>query len=143
MAKKIYNLIGDGKTPNKYLVSSSNDFLVFDKKSQAYEGASEKMNFTPKSFEKEMVFANYKDAKEYADDISGDIYLGNVPRKEQTNSVVIEDRISGVIYDKQFAVVKEPKGKKDFFSQPVVSVFENNDTAFTKSELEKRGKKFK
>ncbi len=94
--------VGDGKTPNKYFVTISNDFEIFIKKQGMIESASEVMKFKAKG-KAIKVFNNFNDAKDFAESIN----LGVKSNNFSINSVFIEDRLSGQVFVRNFTDSRE------------------------------------
>jgi hypothetical protein len=126
LARKI---VGDGKLPNKYFLSLSNDYLYFDGESSNWIGD------LIKSFESKggtiAVFNSYAEAKKYAESVT----LGEKGQFEgkifNVNRVTIEDRLTGELYERT----------KTFFPETGNSIEEEHeDLRFTK---EKIGKNFR
>jgi len=114
-------MVGDGKTPNKYFLSTSNDFDVVHNGDD--HGADEVIKGFKSKGGTTKVFDTYHEAKEAADRYS----LGH----QNINRVTIEDRITGVVYErvKRFNVDKCS-----------VTEDEHEDIGYTKEKL---GKDFK
>jgi len=84
-------VIGDGKLPNKYSVSISNDFYI--SKEGGYLEGYEEESFKSKGFTAE-VYDTYSEAKEQA----GYYSIGEQVKDFTVNRITIEDRISGELY---------------------------------------------
>jgi hypothetical protein len=84
-------IVGDGKTPNMFFVTSSpyyNEVDEFgDRESQLLDG------FDNNSSSETRVFDTYEEAEAYYNDVDLDIYDG-------VGSVMIEDRLTGTITEK-------------------------------------------
>lgn len=84
-------IVGDGKTPNKFFVTSSPYYYEVDEygdqESQLLDG------FDNDSSSETQAFDTYEEAEAYYDDIELDIYDG-------VGSVMIEDRLTGTITEK-------------------------------------------
>lgn len=130
--------IGDYKSPNKYYVSGSNDFYI--NKNGMNDWASETENFEAKLTLPTKRFNTYKEAKEYVDDNNSNIYEGSIPKVNTINTIVIEDRISGQIYEESLTATKIKEG-----IMPSTKIYSDTreDTKFSKDELKKRGEEFK
>ena len=88
--------IGDGKTPNKYWVSVSSDYYIEDKKERTLNWASDS-KFAPAVKGKTLkVFRTYEEAKAYADSIELESKVQGV----EANTVTVEDRLSGQVYER-------------------------------------------
>ena len=125
MAKKNpYEEIGDGKTPNKYVVSGSNNFLISEGDGM-FDNSTEKLNYEGKTTLKPKTFKTYKEAKRYAQEQGAEIYEGAQPTKTSTNSITIDDRISGQIYEKTYLVVKDKDKSSSILSLPIFSSLRN------------------
>ena len=88
--------IGDGKLPNKFWVSISEDYLFFDEESKAWHWVSDVFkSFQPKG-ETVAVLPTYRGAREYIDSYfaMGCEYGPGIT----VNCITIEDRISGELY---------------------------------------------
>lgn len=87
--------IGDGKTPNKYFVSISDDYLILKPRTNEMSSVNEVFGIEGK-YKTVKIFDTYKEAKEYAEGF----YLGHEEDGIEVNSVYIEDRLSGQLYYK-------------------------------------------
>lgn len=86
--------IGDGKLPNRFWLSICNDYY-YNSGSNSYDWISDLKLFTCRS--KELaVYKSYEEAKKAADEI----YLGQEIDNITVNSIHIEDRLSGEVYEK-------------------------------------------
>lgn len=137
------NLIGDGKFPNKYWVTISNDFYI--QQGNSLEWASEIYPF--KTWTKTLKpFDTFKAARKYVKDIIDGrtkyTFSSYYPRKKNVNMISIEDRLSGVIYD--FVVKAKVRGTNIPIEDAIydVDIFENWDTKFTEKEMKKGGYEF-
>jgi hypothetical protein len=87
--------IGDGKTPNKYWVSVASDYYIYDPKEHTLDWASGVKGI--KTAGKRMKqFDNYEEAKGYADSIE----LGSKVDGVEANTVSVDDRLSGQVYER-------------------------------------------
>ena len=87
--------MGDGKTPNKYWVSVSSDYYIHDVRENTLDWASDVKGI--KTAEKMMKqFDNYEEAKGYADSIE----LGSKVDGVEANTVSVNDRLSGEVYER-------------------------------------------
>jgi hypothetical protein len=90
-------LIGDGKLPNLYWVSLSNDYLyLHDGNCLDWIGDLLKDGFKSIGKTFDMPFDTYKAAKEFCDGL----YLGMPFENFIINRINIEDRLSGELYEK-------------------------------------------
>lgn len=101
--KSVFNIkkfateqIGDGKTPNKYWVSISEDYLVNNKNTNEFNPISEfrKGKYQGKTLKE---FNNYEEAKQFADSLE----IGSWKEGMEVNSIFIEDRLAGEVYDRE------------------------------------------
>ena len=94
------NLIGDGKLPNMFWVSLSNDY--------SYHHKDDRVNYIDwigdimPSFKSEgktiaTPFSTYEEAKRFCDNL----YLGLPCDNFILNRITIEDRLSGQVYEKE------------------------------------------
>ena len=117
--------IGDGKLPNKYWVSISNDYLYFNSKHNAWDWISDLQLVTPQS--KALVtFPTFKEAIEFTFTLPFQNEYQNI----QINTIVIEDRLSGEVYE------------KTLYWNPLSGLClpeERIDIEFTKKAMEERG----
>jgi len=121
--------IGDGKTPNRYWVSSSNDFYISRK--GVMDWASEKLKFKNKG-KTSKPFKTYQEALDEANYII-DTEMKEHPEESGVNSVSITDRISGQVFEHTLEATKT----KGLLKGWKVSHFENEDIGFTKKKLGK------
>jgi hypothetical protein len=111
--------IGDGKTPNKYWVSITDDYYVHDPRERLYEMASEVKGIKTKG-KTVKVFKTYEEAKAYADSIE---LRSDVIDGIEVNTVNIEDRLTGQVYERSLDMTPQ------------------EDISFTIKEEKKRGVK--
>lgn len=123
------NEIGDGKTPNKYWVSVSNDYYYFNHETGGLDWVSEHNLFPVKSFTVK-VFETYGEALNYCNE---DLYLGMDYFDITVNSMTIEDRISGEIFFRTREFYPESATIEDSTRQ---------DTDFTEKKLRELNIKF-
>ena len=120
--------IGDGKLPNKYWVSISNDYLVYNEEVKAYDWISDK-NLFKANGDTLGVFKTFVDALQFAEELPfGEKFDGI-----RINMWSIEDRISGQIAER----VK-------FFNPEIGLMCEqqHDDTEFTRKTMAKKGAEF-
>jgi hypothetical protein len=87
-------IVGDGKTPNKFFVSVSNQILAVVDPGEGNEYISkEGPDVECKRAMSPVVFDSFEKAKELADEVELDA-SGDV------TSVMIEDRLTGVVYER-------------------------------------------
>lgn len=88
------SIIGDGKAPNKYLVSISNDYLYFNSKDGILDwiGGLKLFGIKGKSIK---IFDTYKGAIKF---IKEKLHQGMNHDGIIVNTITIEDRISGLLY---------------------------------------------
>jgi len=88
-------MVGDGKTPNKYFVTISEDYNIIKPNSNTLVPVSEVFkDFKPKG-KTIKVFDSYSQAREYSDNF----LLGRSKEDGiRVNSVYIEDRLSGQVF---------------------------------------------
>jgi len=89
--------IGDGKTPNMYWVTVSNDYYISDPKENYLHWASELKKIPIKTATLKK-FKTYEEAKRFADGIE----LDSKQKDINVSSLVIEDRLSGQLYHKTY-----------------------------------------
>lgn len=115
--------VGDGKFPNRYWVSESNDYYIREKTAEGVylKPITEhdiKFKSEGKTYPK--AFKTYKEAIQFADTLCND-------------RITIEDRLCGQVFE-CIKVVCPCCGKKDWESF--------DDTKYTKERMEKAGYKF-
>ena len=131
------DMVGDGKTPNLYWVSVSNDFQRVSESGniEGIEDCPALQSVVGKSEgETVAVFDTFKEALAEA----REQWPGNdKPEKgpDAINRVTIEDRLSGEVYQRTFIASKGDWGW-DFEDD------ESQDTRFTQETIEKAGGKF-
>jgi hypothetical protein len=122
--------IGDGGTPNKYWVSTTADFMVNTKEDTSslnWAMDTKALDFKP-SYKSELFgpFMSFKEAKAKYDELFSEIYPE--PREDSFNTVTIEDRISGQVYEGGIIGYAGKFGYKFEYEQM-------NDTKFTSQKL--------
>jgi hypothetical protein len=128
--------IGDGKLPNKYWVSESNDFYICV--GGQCDWASEKLkDYKIKHKTHAKQFKTFKEALEFANELSAGMY--GEPTTNSINNVVIEDRLSGQIYE--ISVYGYPI-KDSVVGGYTWSTEERIDTQFTEQTMAKKGLRF-
>jgi len=123
--------IGDGKLPNKYWVSISEDYYYYknDEEGGVWTWLGDLGLFKPKG-KTVALFDTYKEAREFVEDIPFDYGHEEI----HVNSIFIEDRLSGQVFEKVKAFSPE---------HGQINTFHEDDVEFTKKEMEKRGEAFK
>jgi hypothetical protein len=118
-------ILGDGKLPNKYFLSLSNDYLYYDGESSNWIGDLIK-NFRSKGGTI-AVFDTYAEAKEAADGYSLGNIMTELGMSFTVNRVTIEDRLSGELYEHT----------KTFFpaAGKIIDEEEHEDLRFTQKKL--------
>lgn len=114
MSKTNYkNQIGDGKLPNKYWV------FQYDQKYKLVDNGEFKERVIIKETEetKDSLVGEFKTYQEALTAVDNKAYLPNI---------VIEDRISGMVFE-SYVIVCKCCGKEDYFT--------NNDIEYTKKQL--------
>lgn len=128
--------IGDGKFPNKYWVSWSNDYLIC--KHSDCDWASIVKGFTATG-DTSGPFDTFKRAKSLAHKLMDKNSKNNIfstpLNKNQINLVTIEDRLSGIIYEIVIEYWKD--GDEENYELTT-----RNDTRYTKNQMEEKGLKF-
>lgn len=124
------NLIGDGKIPNRYFVSISNDYYYFNSKVGGFDWISDLKLFKVKS----KIIKNFATYKQAINFIDNDLYLGMEYGGIKVQSIFIEDRLSGELYHQYNSFDAENCHIEQYQI--------HEDTRFTKEELEKRSIKF-
>lgn len=89
--------IGDGKTPNKYWVSVSDDYYLHDPKENTMIWQSESAGREAKG-KTLRVFKTYEEAKRFADGIELDSKKDGI----NVSTVSIEDRLSGQVHERTY-----------------------------------------
>lgn len=122
-------MAGDGKTPNKYWVTISSDYMYYNPKSEAMDWISDLKLFEVKGKTVDR-FDTFKQAMEFCDN---SLYLGMDYDDIRVNSMFIEDRISGEVYNRMY----------EFFpASGEVSEVSYQSTEFTEEKLKELGKVF-
>jgi hypothetical protein len=114
--KSYQKQIGDGKLPNKYWV------FEYNQKYQIKDGVLEIIKEDTET--RNSLIGEYKTYKEA---------LNAVDNKACLPNVVIEDRLSGQVFE-QLCIVCPCCGKEEYET--------NNDIKYTKERIEKEGLKF-
>lgn len=118
------NIIGDGKTPNKYFVSISNDYMYVH--TEDYHSMIDWIGDLIPSFKSKgkmfKAFTTYHEAKSFCDDM----YIGQTIDGIIVNRITIEDRLTGELYE-----------KTKLFNPLTASIREeeNEDIGFTQKKL--------
>lgn len=122
-------IVGDGKIPNRYFVSISNDFYKCKEGTCDWASETEKINAKSKTL---AVFNKFEEAQTILDEIEvGEAdFFGDI----EINNVRIEDRITGEVAEKGIEEWEVKRTDRTPFTRI--------DTAFTEAELEKRGATF-
>ncbi len=103
------SVIGDGLEPNMFFVTISNDYMYYDKKTEDYVyyfSSTEAVDKAPVEIEKDLtteIFGPFETIKQVQDKLK-DIELNE---EVGPRSVVVEDRISGEIYQKYMQAVEK------------------------------------
>ena len=116
--------IGDGKTPNKYWVSITNDYIYYNKDSEVFDWISDLKLFDVKS-DTLAQFETYEEALNYC----GEFYLGEEFKGITVNTITIEDRLSGELCCRQYEFSPE---------NGMLREYSHEDTRFTKEALAKK-----
>lgn len=88
-------IVGDGKTPNKFFVTSSPYYVEFD---EWGTGDHVLLDGYSDDYSESKVFDTFEEAEAYYEDVELDIYSG-------VASVCIEDRLTGTIKEKSLEKV--------------------------------------
>jgi hypothetical protein len=133
MEKKMtaVNNVGDGKLPNKYWVSVSNDYYYYNAEENVSEWIGDVIrDFKSKGETIDIAFNTYDDAKKYIED---NFYIDMKYKDYTINRITIEDRLSGELYEH----TRE-------FNPNDATVFDNEheDTKFTENKLKEWGHQF-
>lgn len=121
--------IGDGKIPNRYWVSTTNDFYI--EKKGHLDWASDKLKFKV-SGKTSKPYKTYQEALAEANHII-ETQMKEHPDKEGINAVFIEDRISGQVFEHTLTA----KRLKGLLKGWKVGRFEDEDLRFTREKLGK------
>jgi hypothetical protein len=134
--------IGDGKLPNLYWVSYTNDYYICRRQRDGgmyCDWISGELGFNATSKTLQKIFKTFKEAmkkaNELAERIDEDGDFGSQPKATEINYVTIEDRMSGQIYE--IGVHYYPESRVDR-----VEVFSDLDTCFTKQRMKELGAVF-
>jgi hypothetical protein len=122
--------IGDGKLPNKYWVSISEDFLYYDNYQGAFTWDSDRNPEANPKCRTIRVFKTYREARAFLDSLPmGGYYDGIL-----VNGAEIEDRITGEVANR---VLRETERTiKDY------EFTDSEDLMFTKERISKEGGRF-
>lgn len=141
MPKTYRDMIGDGKFPNKYWVSWSNDFSVCKKGMCDWIGDSIK-NWKSTGKTETTAFKTFKEAMDFVNRKMQE--MPEIPREDSINRITVEDRLSGEVYEASIVAYK--KKVHDVLNKTSIYAYDtsyHNETSFTKKEMEKNGYEFK
>lgn len=135
MKRKTYkDLIGDGKTPNLYWVSLSNDYSYSHQIAgfgTCIDWIGDKIkDFKSKGKTIAKPFKTYREAKDFCDKL---VLGDNNGFNFIVNRINIEDRLSGELYERTRVFHPETAQMEDWESESI---------NFTKNEMERKGLKF-
>ncbi len=120
--------VGDGKLPNRYFVSVSNDYYYYNKETDCSEWAGER----DPDFKSEggtiRVFNTYAAACKFV------ATIGDYSENIEVKTITIEDRLSGQIFERSLHETEVTRIEYD--------VEYHEDLGFTKEEMKKRGEYF-
>lgn len=141
-AKTAREMVGDGQLPNKYWVSISADYIT-NKESAAsneYDNASDHYEDLPSRGDIFGPYDTFAEAREKAEELynSGEIVSPD-DDWDAFHSVMIEDRLSGTIYD---GVYREDWTKHPRFPSVRHEWEWNDETRYTREEMANRGARF-
>lgn len=122
--------IDDGKLPNKYWVSIHEDYYIMTELGALEWISNYLKDFKPKG-KTFLPVTTYKYAREIADDYC----LGMEEDGIIVNTVTIEDRLSGQLYEKSQSF--SPSNKTKMHEE------EYEDTRFTETKMREKGYVFK
>jgi hypothetical protein len=130
--------IGDGKSPNRYWVTWTNDFMICKKGHCDWASQSKKFKVKGETIKKP--FNTYQEAIDY---IENNLIVSDVPKEDNINTVQIEDRISGQVYEQ--GIVAYPKREEGILQNKgwVFEIETHPEINFTKKEMERRGEQFR
>lgn len=123
--------IGSGELPNKYYVTSITDFYV-ETTTGSLDWASDS-GVIESTSNPLGVFDTYAEAKKKAEEVVNS--FGEEPTEEGPNSVIIEDHVTGQVYQHGFVRYNSKYG-----SRFKIEIFEDVD--FTKEKIEQSGQTF-
>ena len=129
--------VGDGKLPNKYWVSTSSNFYV-QGEGNFMDNAGDVLDVKDSGHTIEPPFATFAEAMAKAEEIIQS-EIGPEPTNDGINSVMIEDRLSGKVFEGAWEAYKTKgllPGYKYEFER-------SEDTGFTKSKMQEMGAEFK
>jgi hypothetical protein len=118
--------IGDGKLPNKYWVSISNDYYYFNPEVHGYDWISD-LKLFPVQSRTIAVFPTFDEAIKFIDN---NLVLGGREDNINVNSISIEDRISGEVYHSTYEFYP-PSGE--------ISETGYTSTEFTEKKMREKG----
>ena len=127
--------IGDGKLPNAYWVSASNNFYICENGTCNWADEKLKFKVTGKTIAK---FKTFAEALNYIDSHST---VSEEPTEDKYNSYFIEDRLSGQIFEQ--AVYAYPKTKGMLKGGYRTEVENHTETAFTEKKMAEKGYQFR
>jgi len=121
-------MVGDGKKPNKFFAFCSSHFLVEqdwpEEEGHHFDGVSEVLpSVDVGNCEDEgKMFDNIEDAVEYAESFQYEMEEQGRPEKNKVNSVRIEDRLCGVVWEASFhaRLTKSILGNGYYFTVDVI-----------------------
>ncbi len=123
-------LIGDGKLPNKYWVSVSNDYYYFNKETGGYDWISE-LKIFPEQGKTIKQFTTFANALKFVDE---ELPLNCDYDNVRVNTITIEDRLSGEVFCRCY----------EFFpASAEISETSREDIGFTKKKMAELGAQFK
>lgn len=123
-------MIGDGKEPNKYWVTVSSDYFVYNPAVEGFDWAGDVYpDHQVGKGETYGPFDTFGEAmQKFEEEVNGLVE----PTEEGNHGAIIEDRISGVIYEGIYHETTEKKGR---YSIPRFDFQYHDDTRFTKETL--------
>jgi len=116
--------VGDGKLPNRYWVSISNDYYYFDGECSNWISEKGLYPFEGKTIRD---FGTFVNAQKFIDE---ELYLGMNYDGITVNSISIEDRISGEVWS-SIQELYTPKAD--------IRPFTHRDTGFTEQKMKEAG----
>jgi hypothetical protein len=129
--KNYKEIIGDGKLPNKYFVSISNDYMYLHDVNMLDWIGDLIPSFKSKSKTFETPFMTYERAKQFADSFALGEKAGGTDF--HVNRVNIEDRLSGELYERTILFNPETGTSEDW---------QYKDVKYTANKMDEQGKKF-
>lgn len=123
-------MVGDGQEPNKYWVSVSSDYLVYNPQVEGFDWAGDV--YPDHQVGKGETFGPFDTFGEAMQKFEEEVNGLVEPTEEGNHGAIIEDRISGVIYE---GIYHETTTQKGRYSIPRFDFEYHDDTRYTREKL--------